>query len=229
MTDKCTEARFLKDVAEHQMTILREDGICRHVRFKRPGTICMHFDMITWPGCLCYTGDMGTFVFTRLKDMFEFFRTDRKYAHLRDGQTLAINPGYWSEKLIAVDGNRRSAAATEFSEDKFREVINEQRRAWIREARSSGCLDRDERRELWEAVESEVFCAMDDDGEQAAYIAARDFSWCSGPKSDQWHFRDLWDYDFTQYTHAFLWCCYALAWGIQQYDNAKAAAIQESA
>ena len=73
----CTEQSFLKDVAEHQMTVLRDDGVNRHVQFRRPGTICMGFELITWPGYLCYTGDMGTYVFRRLEDMFEFFRTDR--------------------------------------------------------------------------------------------------------------------------------------------------------
>ena len=28
------------------------------------------FDIVTWPGYLCYSGDMGCFVFTRLPDMF---------------------------------------------------------------------------------------------------------------------------------------------------------------
>lgn len=215
----CTDARFLKDVARHEMKVVRDDGLYRHIRFKRPDTICMYFDLITWPGHLCYTGDMGTFVFTRLKDMFEFFRTDRNHMHLGDGMTLTINPGYWAEKLIAVDSNRRNGSATEFSEDKFRQVINEHRIRWVREAREDGSLDRDERRELWEAVEDEVLGALGDDGEQAAYIAARDFIWRRRHGEREWMFHDLWDYDFTQYTRTFLWCCYALAWGIAKYDE----------
>lgn len=70
--------------------MLHEDGIYRHIRFRQPGTMCMHFDLITWPGYLCYTGDMGTYVFTRLADMFEFFRTDLTYAP-RTGRLLAVN------------------------------------------------------------------------------------------------------------------------------------------
>jgi hypothetical protein len=166
----CTEDRFLHDVREHAMEIIRDDGVYRHIRFKRPGAHCQFFDLVTWPG------DMGTFVFSRLHDMFDFFRTDRR--HLRDGRTLGINPCYWSEKLIAVDGNRHRGSAKQFSEERFRQVINEQRIAWLREARqpcSAGYLDRDDR-------------------------------------------RDLWGHDFTEYTFRFLWCCYALAWGIQRYD-----------
>ena len=66
---------FLNDVKDHQMTIVRDDNIGRHLRFSKPGTSCMSFDLITWPGYLCCTGDMGTYVFKRLPDMFEFFRT----------------------------------------------------------------------------------------------------------------------------------------------------------
>lgn len=32
----CTEQSFLKDVANHQMTVIRDDGVNRHTRFKRP-------------------------------------------------------------------------------------------------------------------------------------------------------------------------------------------------
>lgn len=85
---------FMRDVATHEMTVFRDDGLYRHIRFRRPNTMRTHFDLITYPGYLCYSGDMGTYVFSRLDDMFEFFRTDRD-----------INPGYWSEKLQAVDNH----------------------------------------------------------------------------------------------------------------------------
>ena len=96
MTRESTEADFLKDVAAHEMEILRDDGVYRHIRFKKPGTWCMHFDLVTWPGYLAYSGDMGCYVFSRLNDMFEFFRTDREYLQ-RDGRQLCINLCYWSE------------------------------------------------------------------------------------------------------------------------------------
>jgi hypothetical protein len=105
---------FIKDVSQHKMQILRDDGLYRHIRFKRENTSCYYFDLITWPGALCYTGDMGTFVFSRIPDMFEFFRTDGE-----KGADLRINPGYWSEKLLAVDGGRHSASPMEFDPHKF--------------------------------------------------------------------------------------------------------------
>lgn len=40
---------FDRDIAQHQMEVIRDDGVNRHLRFKRPGTMCMHFDLLTWP------------------------------------------------------------------------------------------------------------------------------------------------------------------------------------
>ncbi len=192
MTYKVTEEVFLRDVADHQMQILRDDGVYRHIRFKQPSTTDMHFDLITWPWCLCYTGDMGTFVFRRLEDMFEFFRTDR-----RDGR-LGINPGYWAEK---VEGSDRHDGVKEYRAEKFRARVTE----WLDDAGASA--------ELREAVEDEVLsCA--DDGEHEARRAIRDFD----HKDDADIFTDFWEIDLTEYTHRFMWCCYALAWGIAKYD-----------
>lgn len=219
MTYELLEPQFLADVATHEMHVLRDDGVYRHIRFKRPGTVCMHFDLITWPGYLCYTGDMGTFVFTRLMDMFEFFRTDREHARRRGDKRLAVNRSYWAEKLVAFDGQRRHGSAMEFSETKLRAYVNETRLEWIREGRRSDRLSKEERRDLWEVVEHEVLSCIDDDGEHATYIAMRDFWWIPKRGKTRYEFTDFWDMEFKQYTHTFQWCCFAIAWGIEQYDK----------
>lgn len=224
----CTQERFERDVAEHKMTVLHEDGVYRHIRFRRPDSSSMHFDLITYPGYLVYSGDMGCYVFSRLTDMFEFFRKDRLYG--KDQSKLYINRGYWSEKLQAVDGNRRSGGATEFSPEKFRQVINEYRLRWVRDDRD--VLDKEQRRELWEAVDDEVLRYIED-GEHAAYQHANEFAWSADRYATRrprhtYAFEDLWDHDFTEYTFHFTWCCYALAWAIRQYDAAKEP-VQEAA
>lgn len=216
MTRDITEASFLKDVATHEMKVLHDDGVYRHIRFKRPGTSCMHFDLVTWPGYLAYSGDMGCYVFERLLDMLEFFRGKPEGA-------LRINLCYWSEKLQAVDGNRREASAKEFSEEKFRRAINDYRIGWMREARD--VLTKAQRRDLWEAVQADVLDAIDDEGPETGRAMANRFSWRPNTYSRNsercWHFTDLWEHDFTDYTYRFVWCCYALSWGIRQYDAAK--------
>jgi hypothetical protein len=195
-----TQESFMKDVEQHQMTIVRDDGTHRHMIFAKPGTYCQRFELITWPGHLCYSGDMGTFVFRRLEDMFAFFRDDRP-----DNGKLRINLGYWAEKLEAAD---RCDAAQCWSEDKFRAVIE-------------SYLDNDGdpvSTELREAVEEEVLSSLGD-GEHEAYRAASQF------EHEGFRFNDLWDHDFKAYTYRFIWCCYALAWGIKQYDAVSQKAV----
>jgi len=220
MSRDATEQTFLKDVAQHRMQVLRDDGVYRHVRFATPGTVNMSFELVTWPGRLCYAGDMGTFVFERLADMFQFFRSEAR----PDGR-LRINLSYWSEKLEAVDGGRTGGSAKEFSEEKFRRVVREQIVSWWRDVRDLG---RKGRRELREAVEFDVLhCLGDDSSGNAAMQAAYDFTARIGGR--EFVFRDLWDHDFTDYTQRFVWCCYALAWGIRQYDARRNAAERQAA
>ncbi|MDR3381770.1 hypothetical protein [Cupriavidus basilensis] len=213
----CDQQRFERDVASHEMTVIREDGVNRHLRFKKSGSSSYWFEILTWPNALCLHGDMGTYVFSRLTDMFEFFRTDQKRAN--EGE-LRINLGYWSEKLQAVDANSRKGSATQFSAEKFTRVINEYRLRWIRDGRDA--LTKEQRRELWEAVNDEVLRYIED-GEHAAYQHAQDFHWAAIPpgRHHTYVFEDLWEHNFEEYTFHFIWCCYAIAWAIRQYDAAK--------
>lgn len=191
------EAKFLKDVAAHEMKVLKDDGAYRHLSFRKPGTYCMGFDLITWPGYLAYTGDMGCYVFTRIEDMFEFFRTDRK--RVKEGKTLYINLSYWGEKCASRDRD----GIKEYSADTFRAEIQR----WLDEEEASD--------EVREEVKGAVLSRADD-GEYAAHEAARDF------EHDGFRFSDFWERDLTEYTYRFIWCCYALAWGIRKYDESRA-------
>lgn len=217
-----TEKGFLADVTEHEMHVLHEAEEYRHLRFKRPGTSCMHFDLVTYPGYLVYSGDMGCFVFSRLRDMFEFFRTDRQY---KKGDGLRINLGYWSEKLQAIDGGRiHVEGVKEFDEEKFTRCVMEDLISWIRYHREK--CTKEERRELWLAVLNEVVRA---DGDLSGYrkqCAAHDFSHWVNNDYGYFHFQDFFEHNVTEYTFRFVWCCYAIAWGIQKYDEAKALATE---
>lgn len=215
---ECTEARFLRDVAKHQMTVIRDEGLNRHLRFKRPNGSCYWFDIVTWPGILCIQGDMGCYVFQRLEDMFAFFRMD-EHDWNSNPNGLSINPGYWQEKALAVD---RHGKIEEFDKERFEQVINKYRCEWLRDNRHR--LSKEERRALWEAVDDEVLSAIDD-GEHEAFSAANRFDHKAGGKS--FYFQDLWDHRFNDFTFHFIWNCYAIAWAVQQYDTHKAAATAE--
>jgi len=186
--------RFVKDIATHEIKILRDEELNRYIQFRRPGTYTYAFDVITWPGYLCCCGDMGTYVFTRIPDMFEFFRNDSK----KDG--LYINSGYWSEKCVAMDKNNQ---IEKYSAELFRKRIVE----WMDE----GEVDPETR----QAVEDEVLCHVDD-GEYSAMRAAMDF------EHKGFSFTDFWEVGVKEYNYTYIWCLYAIALVIKNYDRIKA-------
>lgn len=209
-----TEASFLADVATHEIKIVRDDGVYRHIVFKRPGTRCYQFDLITWPGVLCYTGDMGTYVFQRLTDMFDLFRTsENEWNYKKNG--LSISPGYWSDKLLATDNG---GGHTEFDDDMFKRVVMDHLVTWIREHREQ--TTKGERRELWDEVIETVINAEDDSAGHIRRAAALDYVCCVN-RDLKFSFVDFWEHRLQRLTYHFVWCCYAMAWGIQQYDIAK--------
>ncbi len=234
-THQCTEDRFLKDAGSHAMTVIRDDGIHRHLEFRKPRPAGSEywFQLITYPGELVITGDMGTYVFRRLEDMFEFFRTDREYM-TRKGNQLAINPSYWSEKLLATPAK----GFEEFSGESFRTNVKEAFDNWVESNKpyaDEDCEDctKEQREafdeakaELWEALSVDVFSCTGD-GDVRAFDAASAFQW---DKAD-WRFslNDCWEWRCTEYTFHFIWCCYAIAWGIKTYDDSKATTEAESA
>ena len=216
-TTQQAQARFFKDTEHHELQILRDDGVYRHIRLKVPGTTCMHFDLITWPGYLCYTGDMGTYVLTRLSDMFEFFRKKRR----ADG-TFSIDFRYWAEKCESEGA--RGDGVSEFDPDAFkREITRQRRRLFVGHGEH---MDADERREFWDSLEEVKNSA--DEGEHRTFSSVMDWSFLI-KKRDRWGHDPKWIFlctedfpDCKAYTHRFLWCCHAMAWGIEQYDLSKA-------
>lgn len=203
-TNTLTDEAFLKDVATHEMKIALDEGVFRCVRFKRPGTSNYHFDITTWPGHLAISGDMGCYVFSRLTDMFEFFR-GRLDFHYKAG------------KVVAVDKN---SPVFEFSRDKFSETLLE--------SFASFCEDREmsseAREEASVALHDEVLDRLEeDDSGLFAWRAARDFE-VDGREV----FPDLFEHGFEEMTWRYQWCCRAIAWAVTQYDQAKASVPVEN-
>ena len=199
-TKKSVKERFLENVKEHTMTILKDDGVYRHLRFSNNGSSNRQFDLVTWPGHLAYAGDMGDYVFERNEDMFRFFRKHP------DDKELSINLGYWSEKVQAYcrDGIR------EYSQKVFEAKIDECLEDFLEHSN----LDEAEIAELKGQVEDEVKATWDN--EQQAWEAADGFEF-----NDDQVFTDFFEYNLTDYTHYFEWCCWAIVWGIQMYDAEK--------
>lgn len=178
----------------HQMTVLRDDGLYRHIRFAKPGTGIWRFDLVTWPGHLVITGDLEDFHFARIPDMFEFFRNPVGY----------INPHYWAEKL---QGPQRFES---FSTDSFKRQVYEDFREW--------CRDRPgPHRTLWRAIRAEVLDHLDECDETLAYQRLSRFQF------GRFNFGDSWEWNLRDYDWHFLVALHAIVWGINKYDAAKTA------
>jgi hypothetical protein len=188
-------ADFCKQTADHGMKVIKSDGIHRHLRFRKPGTGIFGFEIITWPGHLCYTGDMGTFVFQRLEDMLEFFRhKDRR-----------INLQYWAEKVIAGE-------TKVYSKETFHARVKE---AFDSMAQEISDDDDDDKKRLWKALEEDVL--SHDEFELEAHTTARDFEF------EGFELRGFWEHDLKDYTYRFVWACHAIAWAVEQWDHHIAA------
>jgi hypothetical protein len=192
--------RFAGDTKSHELTVLRDDGLYRHLRFQKPGTSIYRFDIVTWPGYLAFVGDAGDFVFARTADMLEFFVPKG-----REGRE-AINPQYWSEKLVAP----KHDAAETYSYQVFCQRVQE----WFKDV--SLDLTPAGQADLGDAVNEHLLSPYLDavHSEHDAHVLLRDFE-CQGTRV-----YDSWEWNLREYRHDFLWCCYALVWGIARYRAA---------
>ncbi|MFI7448168.1 hypothetical protein ACIBQX_11775 [Nonomuraea sp. NPDC049714] len=239
--------RFQRETASHEMQVLHDDGLYRHLRFLKPGHSSYWFDLITAPGSLIFQGDGDSYVFRRLTDMFEFFRSG-----IWEDGSLHINPHYWAEKLTS---DRDSVM--KYDQDSFERQVKE----YVAEA----IVDRSAPRGISQAVRDllengditweggarraledfeyrthTVTCtcgasATFDDPIDASSWGYRHLRESEGKHStttqfgDSFSFDDTWEWEFKDYDWWFLWACHGILWGIQQYDAAKAAKPAEQA
>lgn len=185
---------FARDVAGHELTVLREDGLYRHVRFRRPDRGEYWFDLVTWPGVLVINGDMGGHGFARIRDMFEFFRSKH------------VNPTYWAEKVFTG----REGLKT-YDEDIFKRHV-----ADVLEESEEGYPGVTE---AWRAKVSGDCPEYWTRAEEDARWALGEFEYKPvGATGEPFHFTDTWEWDLRGYNYQYLWCCHAIRWGVAKYD-----------
>ncbi|MER6098410.1 hypothetical protein ABT154_21630 [Streptomyces sp. NPDC001728] len=195
MTDmQKAAARFADDVSEHELEIILDQGVHRHLLFKAPGHSFYWFEIVTWPGSLVIRGDVSdhafsqqtTFILNLAEDMLPYFRGN------------GFNPSYWVQKVRGGEGAKR------YSPDAFRRQVVEELKTYGADA------------QLTAAVREELLEDSDLRTEEAAREALDSFS------AGDFRFHDTFEWDLTEFTPQFLWCLRAILWGIARYDEAKA-------
>lgn len=238
-------ARFARDTAKHEMTVLHDDGLYRHLRFMNPahGSIGA-FELITWPyNLVVKSGWTFHFDIDATEDMFDLFR--------RTALTGQINPGYWQEKVRAgrdeVEGFNPDLLKWEIASTLaqwMRDDLDTRVEKWAKEvgftqeelnkrpgirkelARQVRPEWMNANRQLREAVEGHFFSDMADyniEYESEAHRALYDFSYTPDGEAPQWpyHFADWHEWRLGDYTPGFLHSCFAIRHGIDVYDASR--------
>jgi hypothetical protein len=205
--------KFLKTVSNHQMeVILDAETGHRHLTFSKPNSSDMHFHINTWNGYLSFSGDMGSYLFSRTTDMFRFFRDDK----------LQINTGYWAEKCQSVCSR---GGVKKFDDETLEKCIADRIEyvcSELTDEYEGHGEDYDSRDAFTAAVKAEMTDHFKcEEMDQYRFISVvEEFESSIVP-----NLRLLdGDYDWLDseaYSYHYQWCCYAIVWAVQQYDAHK--------
>jgi len=199
MANNEIEQSFIADTKDHIMTILSDDGgVNRRIMFSNNGSSVYQYTIHTWTGHLMVTGDMGTYVFKRIDDMFDFFDTQ--------SSNYKINTGYWAEKLIAINSNcGQDASIKKYIPALFETMIKECFDDWV----EGYDVSNEDKTKAWKSVQEDVLCHAED--EYTACMEAYNFSYKG---------LNFYDESFDsckEYTYHYVWILYAIVDGINQY------------
>lgn len=195
-------SNFQEDISKHEMKIIKDDGVYRHIQVSEPGTSFYWFEVITSPRLLTINGDMGTYSFSRIEDMFQFFnKTPGK-----------INEPYWTQKLVSF-----SSPVRKYSPEVFKQVVTEEFNEAFDERADVCAVPSEEeslRTEGLSRLDSEVLVFADTPETAARYLDKFSYKGV--------HFYDTWEWDFEEYDYKYLWNLHAIVWTVNAYNEAIA-------
>lgn len=190
------EADFKRYTAKHVLEAIDEGAGMRRLVVREPGTWHFWFTITTWPNYLAITGDLGSYVFCRIPDMFQFFRQGAAEA------SHGINPDYWSEKVVAADRHGIEQWSIESLRESLQESLDESKDDEGRFTKHSGRYQ-----EMLARLQDFSDAPHDQHG---ALEAMGEFE------------GDAYERNHTVYTVQFLNCLHAIVLGIRLYDEYRA-------
>lgn len=190
----------MERVKDFILVVHHDDGVYRHITLRHPDNMYGSFSLVTWPDHICYNGDMGDYTFQRNYDMFSFFRREKP-------EDTGISPDYWREKVQAID---KHVGVYEFSNARFEEVIKKHfEEYWEFE-------NPEKKEKSWDMIEWDLL-NRPDTTEQAYNLGCN----YECPETGQ-SFIDFWESRVEEFTYHYIFCCRAIPWAIQKYDEYKA-------
>lgn len=162
-SDRLVQERIANDLANHTITFKHGCGMYRHWRCQKPGDSNLYFDIITWPGSLCYSGDMGDYLFQRTEDMVAFMRS------------ACMSYSYAAEKCVAHDGRVK-----EFREERFEAILAE------------ALLDNPEHADKVQEIRDEYTNYSDKHDAMKAMYESNIWDGCDMPSCEEYTYHFLW-------------------------------------
>jgi len=197
---------FDKEIPDHEMKIHLDNGLYRHIHYQKPGTGVQYFSITTFPHHLCISGDMGTYVFSRVEDMFKFFRNDGNI----------INPSYWGEKLKSIS---TFGGYEKFNVDEFKEQVEFSFNGFREDIDDSELADK-----IWADIKARVVDPANDDGDGWETMrSAMEYKYVDIDDGTEIGniFQDFGETGCNRYTHNYIWCLWAIVHAIKMYDEFK--------
>ena len=187
--------RVLRDIKDHRMQVIQDNGVFRHIRMAKPGTMNMHFNITTTPGYLIYTGDMGSFVFSRVHDMFNFMDIDwgRKVP--------TIDYRYWGQKCEAAD---KHGGIEEYDPDSLKAMAVQVFRQHE--------FPKDQRMPAWSEFREDILGYMGED-EREDICRVMQFEYLGERPCEDFYM----DGPFWKHTMRFRWACWVIAHTVRDY------------
>lgn len=189
-SETIVKERIGNDLKDHVVTLLHSHGLYRHWRCQnKSGTFNQRFDIVTWPGFLAYTGDMGEYLFCRTADMVAFMR----------GSCMSYS--YAAEKCVAHDGRLQ-----EWREELFLQALKDRQEECEDDSytvvRRGGKVKEKVSAKISEIIQDYENYSLQSDAEKAMYE--------SGLSDELPSCKD--------YTVHFLWALHAIHWFIGKLD-----------
>lgn len=210
---------FQRHTQHHQLKINLNEGLYRDITFHKIDGSEYHFNITTRPGYLIFTGDMGSFTFKRSNDMVEFFLSDKP-------EVDYINPEYWAEKVTASP----NCGTHEHSKELAKSFLAQELSEYIEELREN---DRDYEGDTRNYsneynVSPENLKKIEQANEWINNTLTYDHKHqffeklynMNPSETGGFIISDPFDCNFNEPTYSYLWCCYAIKWGLSQYKQA---------
>jgi hypothetical protein len=186
-----------KAFAQHRIIQNLAQGLHRHWSCVGRRGSAYHFNVITEPGRLIVTGDIGEIILCRLPDMIEFLRTSLGDLDYLAGKVQGKSPREWSEDLC------KDWLAARVAEVKAEQRQDAEDYALDGAVPAHVAMKRNEKLEKYRQLYQEL-----EDGRIFFELAL----YRSGLADGDWPRLET-------FSHQFLWCTMALRWFMANLDK----------